>query len=121
MRSLEPLRERFRRRQASYRDYLEWGRSSGGGDADASAVRLHLRFAPAVRFLVEDYFAEVDRTTLDDGAVEVRATFPRDRWVDSMILAYGDQVEVLEPTWMRDRIADVAGRVRAMYGTPNQT
>ena len=125
MRSLEPLRERFRRKEASYRDYLDAGAGRGGtagrSKADASAVRLRLRFAPAVRFLVEDHFAEADRTTLDDGAVEVRATFPRDRWVDSMILAYGDQVEVLEPKWMRDRIADVAGRVRAMYEAPNQT
>jgi predicted DNA-binding transcriptional regulator YafY len=120
MREPELLPERFTRRHASYKDYLESGYPDAGSPAPP-VVDLHLRFKPTVKFLVRDYFEDAGPTENPDGTVEVHVSFPDGHWLTSMILGYADQVEVLAPPSIRDRIAECAARIGRIYTDVEQT
>ncbi|MFP4113589.1 MAG: helix-turn-helix transcriptional regulator [Spirochaetota bacterium] len=121
MREIELLPERFARRPGSYREcmgYGEDGEATGNRDA---RVDLHLRFKPTVRFMVQDSYDESECEVRDDGSVDVRVAFPDGEWIASMILSYGDQVEVVSPEWMRERVAAHARRIADLYEKSHQT
>jgi predicted DNA-binding transcriptional regulator YafY len=118
LRDLELTNERFSRRPGSYRDYMVGDRPE---DVGPQAIDLHLRFQPAIRFLVEDYFDEAERVINPDGTIDVSVQYPDGEWLYSMILSYGDQVEVRSPVEVRANVARCAQRVAELYKKPPQT
>ncbi|MCK5130028.1 MAG: WYL domain-containing protein, partial [Clostridiales bacterium] len=47
------------------------------------------------------------------------ATFPMDEWVYSHILSYGDNVEVLEPLYMKEEIQKRLKNILRVYQKEN--
>lgn len=71
-----------------------------------SWVHLKLQFLPKVLNRLYDDFAEELITKNNDGTLMVEVDFPEDEWVYGYILSYGNNVEVLEPGYVRGIVAD---------------
>ena len=67
-------------------------------------VNLKMRFMPQAAYMVYDWYAEDNIKRQPDGTYLVETAFPMDEWVYSHILSYGDNVEVLEPGYVREEI-----------------
>lgn len=120
MRAVELCNERFTRREGSFEQYYrEYVENAGSADID-----LRLRFQERVRFLVEDYFPEIDVTEEPGGTILVSTALPGGEWLVSMLLSYGPSVEVLEPQWLKDELRVAAAEILAAYeksSVPHQT
>ncbi len=55
-------------------------------------------------YRVYDRFCESDIEILADGNFMVRATYPLDEWVYSLILSFGASAKVLEPLEIREEL-----------------
>ncbi len=73
---------------------------------------VRLRFSPAVARSVEEVRWHTSQATkrLDDGRLFFQARVDGLSEITSWILSYGDQVEVLSPRTLRDRVRDKARR-----------
>lgn len=67
-------------------------------------IKISLKFSGKVRYRVQDYFDKDQVTFLEGGSVIVNTEVMEDSWVYSMILSYGQYVEVLEPRHIREII-----------------
>ena len=74
-------------------------------------MRLKLRFQKRLRFLVEESFDEEAIAQDADGALLVTAEYPDEDWLCGFLLSFGDEVEVLEPEEMREKIAKKAEKI----------
>ena len=78
-------------------------------------VNLKMRFKPQAAYMVYDWYAEDNIKRQPDGTYLVTARFPMDEWVYSHILSYGDNVEVLEPGYVRTEIQRRLKNILATY------
>ncbi len=106
---LNTMEEGFVRRDVSYRAYMQEDEAATG------MVDLIIRFAPRMRYRVEDYFDENQITVGEDGSVTVRASFPEDEWIYSMLLSYGENAEVIAPRRVRDLLREKSKKICALY------
>lgn len=67
-------------------------------------VQLKLRFQPRCIYRVYDDFDHKDIIKNNDGTCDVNTAFPEDDWVYGYILSYGKDVEVIEPSHVRETI-----------------
>lgn len=65
-------------------------------------VRLTLKIAAACTFRVYDDFCQDDVAHNCDGSFTVTVTWPEDEWLYSIILSYGEHIEVLKPEHIRN-------------------
>ena len=75
---------------------------------------VRLRLAPGARWVAE-YYETTEAAELEGGAVEVTLPAARLEWLERLLLRLGADVEVLEPSDLRDRVRDLALRTRARY------
>jgi len=109
MHAITALKETFNRREQSFRE------SEKGQPPNLKFVSLKLKFAARSRYRVEDYFEEDQITFLKDGSMVVDLKWPEDDWLYNFLLGYGEDMEVLEPAYVRKKLAEKAGWVRALY------
>ncbi|TNE50191.1 MAG: YafY family transcriptional regulator [Deltaproteobacteria bacterium] len=98
--------EVFQRRDKSYHEVEE------ASEKELPTISVTLKFSPQVRARVEDIF---DRETIEfgsQGELIVTAQFPEKEWYLSLILSFGEHVEVLGPEKVRQA---VAARVQSMH------
>ncbi|MDM7925643.1 MAG: YafY family protein [bacterium] len=105
----EVLDGTFERREESFRDVF------ASDPAGPNLVELELRFSPAVRVRVEDFFDPEQIRTDEVGRLLVGAVFPEDEWVYSFLLGFGEHLEVLSPERIRNLLAEKAGKIQALY------
>ncbi|WMM25736.1 YafY family protein [Tissierella sp. MB52-C2] len=103
------LEESFNRREMSYEDFKYKSISKN------NMVDLILKFSPEAQQRVEELFYEEDIIISEDGYIIVRTSFPEDEWVYSMILSYGEYIEVLEPHYIKDIIKKRAQKIYEKY------
>jgi len=60
-----------------------------------------------------DYFIRPFR--LPDGGCELRLTVTGENDVLRWILGFGPEVEVLEPEWLRERLASISAQLNCRY------
>jgi predicted DNA-binding transcriptional regulator YafY len=109
----EILDETFEKKNQTYEDAFKPDLS------DPIIAHLKLRFSPAVRMPVEDYFEPEQIRANPDGSLHVEVSFPEDQWVYSFLLGYGEHVEVLEPPHIRDILREKAKKIQALYNPDN--
>lgn len=90
-------------------DSLPWRPES---QHNRNFIELVLKFSPAARARVEDFFDTEQIEYLSDGNIVVNVIYPEDEWVYGTILSYGENVEVLAPDHLRSIIKEKA---RAIY------
>ena len=110
IKKIETLAERFARKRIDPKQFLE--------DTPARPmVKLCLRFNPAVRFKVEEYFDEQVIAVEKSGSLLVEISFPESDWIVSFLLSFGDMVEVISPPIYRERLRSIAVKMMANYHT----
>lgn len=76
-----------------------------------SALELYSK----ARYRIQDYFDNNDIKFLEDGNVIVNTEVIEDDWVYSMILSYGESVEVLKPQRIRNIIKEKCKKISNIY------
>ena len=109
MSNLQRMERQFSRREARYNDFI------GPGDNHIKPVHLLLKFSPKVASRVEDYFDPEHIAAQSNGDLLVKVSLPDDEWVTSLILGYGEHVEVMEPLHIREKIAEKIEKILAIY------
>lgn len=74
-----------------------------------------LKFQPAVKVLVKDYFQNHTITENSDGTLTVECKMPNNNWVIGMILSYGTMVEVISPAKMKNAVIEALRATLLLY------
>lgn len=98
----------FERREKSYQEMEE------ASLEQVSFTSMTLKFTPQVRARVEDIFDRETIEVLNTGELIVTTQFPEKEWYVSLILSFGEHVEVLGPEGVRQTIA---AKVKSMHQT----
>ncbi|WP_353092823.1 YafY family protein [Tissierella praeacuta] len=106
---IKVLEEKFNRRDMSYEEFKERNTYIN------NMVDLVLRFSPKVKQRVDEFFYEENITIDENGYIIVRISYPADEWIHSMILSYGEYVEVIEPDYIKDIIKKKAQKIYEKY------
>ncbi len=104
-RSLEVLNQTFKRRDITFKDFTR------KEEVRVPRVDLVMRFDPVVRNRVEEFFHPEQITIDENGSLIVNSTFPEDEWVYSLILSYGEHIEILQPAHIRQIIRRKARKI----------
>lgn len=107
--NLKLLDDIFERKNVSYKKYFEPINDT------SPTIDLILKFDASVRTQVEDFYDKKHIDIQDDGSLIVQTAFPDNEWLYSIILYYGDKVEVLEPANVRENIREKAENILGMY------
>lgn len=96
----------FTRRKKTYQE------NENAYNKNISLINITLKFTSQVRVRVEDIFDKDNIEILDTGELIVTTTFPDLEWYFSLILSFGEHVEVIGPENVRrtDKF-----RIRSMY------
>jgi predicted DNA-binding transcriptional regulator YafY len=86
-------------------------------DQGVKVVDLELKFTPAVKMRVQDFFYMENILENEDGSMTVKVSFPEDNWVYSFIMSYGSDVEVISPEHIRELILNSAKKTLSIYQT----
>lgn len=78
-------------------------------------VKLKLKFDPKALNRLDDYFEFEKLDFNEDGYIYASIVYPEDEWVYSMILSFGDSVEVIEPNHIREIINNRAKNILKKY------
>lgn len=78
-------------------------------------IFIKLKFDKRALSRIDDYFELENLDFADDGFIYATVTYPEDEWVYSMILSFGDFVEVIEPDHIKEIIQDRAMKVLEKY------
>lgn len=100
----------FQRRDKSYNEFET-------DQKNQKPVSLVFKFSPEVRFRVEDFFDPEDIEILENGGTIVRVQWPEDEWVYSMILSYGEHIQVLEPAHICEKILQKVKKIVTNFQT----
>lgn len=80
-------------------------------------IKLKLKFDSRALNRLDDFFEFEKLDFNEDGYIYASMEFPEDEWVYSMILSFGDWVEVVEPTHIRHVIENKAKNILKKYKT----
>jgi predicted DNA-binding transcriptional regulator YafY len=111
MKNCEIQNKVFIRKNKFYReiDYFDPGKRS--------TIPITLKFGPAARNRVEEFFGDSIQSIYDDGSCIVKVTFPEDEWVYSTLLSYGEDLEVISPPHLRKIIIEKLNKMINLYKT----
>ena len=106
--SLQSVNEKFMRKDITYKDFF-------AEENQLAATNLILKFTPAAKIRVEEYFDEASVKYLSDGGIVASAAFPEDEWMYSFILGFGETVEVIQPAHVREIIRKKSEKIYSIY------
>jgi len=78
-------------------------------------IRIKLKIEPEMAYRVFDEFAESMIEQQQDGSLIVSATWQEDNWVHGFILSFGEFIEVLEPTHLRETIREKVKKMQKKF------
>ncbi|QXE20741.1 YafY family protein [Clostridium sp. 001] len=113
MDTLSILNEDIHKGRISYEKYLSMNK------VEKLPTELTLKFSEKVRYRVEDSFDKDEMTFQEDGSIIVNIKFLEDEWIYSMILGYGEYVEVIKPLHVREIIKNRCKKMNAIYEKQN--
>ena len=82
-----------------------------------SSVLVKLRFQSHMAFRVYDEFDRRGIEVQADGSLDAFAEFPMDSWVLSYILSFGTEVEILEPTYLKEQLQEYTKNIYEHHKT----
>lgn len=98
MRDVERMSDKFKR------DEIKNVFSKEEKNDNLDIVTLKLRFNSNMLFRLMDYYEENEITKEDTGKYLVTVEFPYGQWIYSHILSYGEDVEVVEPNFVKNEL-----------------
>lgn len=108
---LECTSHTFERRDIPDWDQYQW--NSGTNEEQRQEVRL--RFSPQVRHRLSDIFDPAWITVQPDGDIDVQGSFIIDDWFYSMVLGFGDQVQIQSPATLIPELIQRAQKIIDRY------
>ena len=78
-------------------------------------VTLRLLIKPEMAYRVLDEFAANVEEEVADGSYIISVCWPEDNWLYGTILSFGEFIEVIEPTLVRDIIREKAKKIFEQY------
>lgn len=109
MDNLKILNEKVNKYRISYEEY------KNADEIEKKPTKISLKFSSKSRYRIQDYFDDDDIKFLEDGNVIVNTEVIEDDWVYSMILSYGESVEVLKPQRIRNIIKEKCKKISNIY------
>lgn len=109
MRQFAVSPERFVRRSC---DPLMYFKSEMDSRATTEIV---LKFSPRVKVRVEEIFTEDQLYYNEDGSITATFLLPEDEWLNSFILSFGEEVELLSPASLRNSIQKKIAKIQKVY------
>jgi predicted DNA-binding transcriptional regulator YafY len=109
MEELKTTTQTFERKTKSYQEFMNMSIDR------SNFINLVLKFSPAAKIKVQEFFEEAMVRKLDDGFMLVSILFPADEWLYSTILSFGDLVEVIEPLEVRNAIINKTKKILCNY------
>jgi predicted DNA-binding transcriptional regulator YafY len=79
-------------------------------------IEIRLRFSPQAAQKALDAYPWETPQAHPDGSVAFTMHVPYGDWMDSQILSFGPEVEVVSPDWVRERVGELARRMAAHHG-----
>lgn len=70
-----------------------------------------LRFAKEMAYRVYDEFDRNQVTRFENGELQVTASMPEDEWLIGYLLSFGTQVDVIQPTYLKEILAKRAKEI----------
>lgn len=101
MKEFEVIENFFDRKELSQKENYQYQIKT---PTSKEKVNLTLKFQPSVVYLLYDYFDEKDLSINDDGTYELEAAFYENEWIYSFLMSFGENVEVIEPEYIREEL-----------------
>ncbi|MCM1174583.1 MAG: YafY family transcriptional regulator [Blautia sp.] len=76
-----------------------------------------LRFPQNMAYRVYDEFDKTRVSKKENGDLIVSAQMPEDEWLIGYLLSFGTQVDIIEPAYLKDIVAEQAKRIYQKYKT----
>ncbi|MBN1499843.1 MAG: YafY family transcriptional regulator [Spirochaetes bacterium] len=101
--------EFFKRKSASYKDYLK-------SDMDSdNTICIKLKIDSVLKNRMNEYFDDSQIEKISNDKYIATLSFPDDHWVTSFLLGLGENAEILEPDFLRNRIKDHIAKMNEKY------
>ena len=78
-------------------------------------VEVELRFSKEYRYKIEEYKRKEAVIVEEDGSCIMKTICPNDNGMIAFILSFGDDVEVVSPLWLREKIAEKIEKALKKY------
>ncbi len=114
MEDINILNSFFERKNKSYDEIFK------DDSPDEQETKIILRFSSIMKNKVDEYFEDNQITYIENGEIEVSMTVPEDEWIYSLILSYGEHVQVIEPPHIRAIIQNKAKKILSYYKPDTQ-
>jgi predicted DNA-binding transcriptional regulator YafY len=109
MKNLIIIDQQYKRKNAVYKDFFT------SNETNLNYINMKLKFSSSVRVKVEDYFDEELIEFDKNQNLIVKINFPDDEWVYTYLLSFGENLEVLEPESIRQKIRKKAEKIVSYY------
>ncbi len=76
-----------------------------------------LRFPKNVSYRVYDEFDKMQVSKKENGDLIVSVQMPEDEWLIGYLLSFGTQVDIIEPAYLKDIVAEQAKKIYEKYKT----
>ena len=74
-----------------------------------------LRFQKNMSYRVYDEFDKTQVNKKENGDLIVSAPMPEDEWLIGFLLSFGTQVDIIEPAYLKDIVAEQAKKIYEKY------
>ena len=84
-------------------------------EKDYERTEIELRFKDNFKGIILESFEEYEELKEEKGYTTAVIKIPYSNWVEGMILSFGDNVEVIKPTFLRDNIKEKLEKMINLY------
>lgn len=77
--------------------------------------KIVLRFPKNMSYRVYDEFDKTQVTKKENGDLIVSVEMPEDEWLTGYLLSFGTQVDIIEPAYLKDIVAEQAKKIYEKY------
>lgn len=84
-------------------------------EKDYERTEIELRFKDNFKGIILESFEEYEELKEENGYTIAVIKIPYSNWVEGMILSFGDNVEVIKPTFLRDNIKEKLEKMINLY------
>lgn len=113
IRNLEVMNEKFERREM--KQNAENQNKDNRKVPNIKIVNLKLKVDASLAYRVCDEFREKNITKDRDGNFLIEVQYPEDEWVYGYLLSFGDKIEILEPSYVKEQLAVTIEKMREKY------
>ncbi len=90
------------------------------GQSSQKWVKMRLKISSRCAFRVYDEFNKNDISRNEDGSFAVTAYLPESNWLTGYLLSFGEDMEVMEPGHVREKLREQAEKIYGRYHIKSQ-